>query len=197
MSQRKVLEALIQEFDGVITTKNAQEHNVHREYLSEMVRDGSLYRVAYGVYITPDVWEDRMMILQLRKKKIIFSHETALHLHDLTDRDPVRYVVTVPYGYNPSRLKNEGIIVHTVKKELFELGATLMNTTFGHEVKVYDVERTICDIFKDRNNQDPAILTDAIRRYVSKKDKDLNKLMRYAEQMKVYRVLKLYLEVLL
>lgn len=197
MSQKKLLESLIKENEGIITTKKTQENDIHREYLSEMVRDGSLDRVAYGVYITPDVWEDKMMIMQLRKKKIIFSHETALYLHDLTDRDPIQYTVTVPYGYNPSRLKNEGIIVHTVKKELFELGAIYMNTTFGHEVKVYDLERTICDVFKDRNNQDPAVLTDAIRRYVLRKDKDLNKLMRYAEKMRVKKVLKLYLEVLL
>jgi len=197
MSQKKLLELLIEEYDGVITTKKAQENDIHREYLSEMVREGSLARVAYGVYISPEVWEDKMMILQLRKKKIIFSHETALYLHDLTDRDPLQYVVTVPYGYNSSRLKNEGIIVHTVKTDLFELGSIYKSTSFGHEVKVYDIERTICDILKDRNNQDPAVLIDALKRYVSRKDKDLNKLMRYAEKLRIKKVLKPYLEVLL
>lgn len=124
MSNAKTLEELIKSRGGVITTKSVEDNNIHREYLSELTRQGKLERVAYGVYITPDVWEDKMLIHQLRKKKMIYSHETALFMNDLTDREPLAYSVTVPFGYNDSRLKKEGLIVHTVKQELFELGAT-------------------------------------------------------------------------
>jgi len=177
MSNAKTLEKLIKSSGGVITAKLAEENNIHREYLSELTRAGKLERVAYGVYITPDVWEDKMLIHQLRKKKMIYSHETALFLNDLTDRESLAYSVTVPYGYNDSRLKKEGfyndsrlkkegLIVHTVKQELFELGATTKQTTFGNDVRVYDPERSICDLIRDRNNQDQAIITDALKRYV-------------------------------
>lgn len=196
MSSKVELKALIEKYDGVITTKIAEENGIHREYLRELVREGDLERVAHGVYITPEIWEDQMMILQLRRNKMIYSHETALYLHDLTDRDPVQYVVTVPHGYNPTRLKKEGLIVHTVKRELFELGVCYKETTFGHKVKIYDIERTICDILRDRNNQDPSIVNDAIKRYLRKKDKDLNKLMKYAGLLRVENVLRPYLEVI-
>ena len=192
----ELLREIIERYDGVITTKLAQEHNIHREYLRELVRDGDLERVAYGIYITPDVWEDQLMILQLRRSKMIYSHETALYLHDLTDRDPVQYVVTVPNGYNPTRLKKEGLIVHTVKKELFELGICKKETTFGYKVRTYDMERAVCDILRDRNNQDPAVVSDAIKRYLNRKDKDLNKLMKYARLLRVENVLRPYLEVM-
>ncbi len=43
-----------------------------------MILEGNLERVAHGIYITPDAWEDKMMIYQLRKNKMIYSHETAL-----------------------------------------------------------------------------------------------------------------------
>ncbi len=197
MSGTEKLKALIEKYDGVITTKLAEENSIHREYLRKLVRDGDLERVAHGVYITPDIWEDQMMILQLRKNKMIYSHETGLYLHDLTDRDPVQYVVTVPHGYNPTRLKKEGLNVHTVKRELFELGVCYKETTFGHKVKTYDMERSICDILRDRNNQDPSIVIDAIKRYLSRKDKDINKLMKYAGLLRVENVLRPYLEVLL
>jgi predicted transcriptional regulator of viral defense system len=197
MSSTEELKALIEKYDGVITTKLAEENNIHREYLRELVRDGGLERVAHGVYILPEIWEDQMMILQLRKSKMIYSHETALFLHDLTDRDPVQYVVTVPHGYNPTRLKKEGLVVHTVKRELFELGTCYKETTFSHKVKTYDMERTICDILRDRNNQDPSIVNDGIKRYLSRKDKDLNKLMKYAGLLRVENVIRPYLEVLI
>jgi predicted transcriptional regulator of viral defense system len=197
MSNAKTLEKLIKSSGGVITAKLAEENNIHREYLSELTRAGKLERVAYGVYITPDVWEDKMLIHQLRKKKMIYSHETALFMNDLTDREPLAYSVTVPYGYNDSRLKKEGLIVHTVKQELFELGATTKQTTFGNDVRVYDPERSICDLIRDRNNQDQAIITDALKRYVIRKEKDLNRLITFAGKFRVEKILNTYLEVLL
>lgn len=83
------------------------------------------------------------MINQLRRSRMIYSHETALYLHDLRDRDPVRYVVTVPHGYNQTRLKNEGLVVHTVEKELFELAVCTKKTNFGNKLKKYDMDTTI------------------------------------------------------
>ncbi len=197
MSNIRELEKLIKKHGGVITSKLVDDHNIHREYLRELIRQGKLERVAYGVYITPDVWEDKMLIQQLRRKKMIYSHGTALFLHDLTDREPLVYSVTVPDGYNTQMLKKEGLFVHVVKVELFELGVCNAKTVFGNIVKAYDPERTICDLIRDRSNQDPAIISDALKRYTAKKDKDLNKLIVFAEKFRVKKIVNTYLEVLL
>jgi predicted transcriptional regulator of viral defense system len=117
-------------------------------------------------------------------------------LHDLTDRDPVQYVVTVPHGYNPTRLKQEGLKVHTIKKELFGLGVCDKETVFGHKIKTYDMERTICDILRDRNNQDAAIVNGAVKLYFNRKDKDLNMLMKYAGLLRIENALRPYLGVM-
>ena len=197
MTGTERLEALLKSSKGVLTAKLAEAHGVHREYLSEFVRQGKLERIVHGIYITPEVWEDKMLILQLRKSRMVYSHETALFLHDLTDRDPVAYSVTVPTGYNTSNLNQEGLIVHTVKKELFDLGICTMQTAFGNDIKAYNMERTVCDILRDRNNQDIAIVSEAIKRYVRKPDKDLNNLMKYAALLRIEKILRNYLEVLL
>lgn len=193
----KRLKKLIHEHGGIITTSIAAESNIHREYLNKMVKVGELERVSRGIYITPDVWEDRLLIYQLKRTKMIYSHQTALYLHDLTDKDPLNYVVTVPQGYNPSKLKEEGFIIHTTKKEWFELGLCTKKTIFGNEVKTYDMERTICDILRDRNNQDPTIVSDALKRYFIRKDKDLYRLMKYAKALRIETVLRPYSELLL
>jgi len=197
MSKTKILEELIEKNSGIITTSLVEKNNIHREYLRELIRQGKLERVSHGVYITPDVWEDKMFIHQLRKKKMIYSHETALFMNDLTDREPLVYSVTVPYGYNDSRLKKEGLVVHTVKKELFELGAIIKKTPFGNDVKVYDRERAICDLIRNRYSQDQAIITDALKKYVGRQNKDLNKLISYACKFRVANIINTYLEVLL
>ncbi len=197
MTGIKKLEALMKSSTGVITAKFADAHGIHREYLSEFIRRGKLERIAHGIYITPEVWEDKMLLHQLRKSKMVYSHETALFLHDLTDRDPFAYCVTVPTGYNTSKLNQDGLIVHTVKKELIDLGICTRQTVFGNDIRTYNMERTICDILRDRNNQDVAVVSDALKRYVRRSDKDLNKLMKYAGILRIGKVLRNYLEVLL
>lgn len=197
MTGTEKLEVLMKSSKGVITAKLADAHDIHREYLSEFVRLGKLERIAHGIYITPDVWEDKMLIHQLRKEKMIYSHETALFLNDLTDRDPVAYSVTVPTGYNTSKLNKDGLIVHTIKKELFDLGICTKQTTFGNDIRTYSMERSICDILRDRNNQDAAVVSDALKRYARRPDKDLNMIMKYANLFRVEKILRNYLEVLL
>jgi len=191
------LETFIEKSNGVITPKLARSYGIHREYLNTFVKQGKLVRVAYGVYITPDMWEDKMLIYQLRRKKMIYSHETALFLHELTDRDPLAYCVTVPSGYHTSKLLQDGLIVRTIKKELFEVGICTRQTVFGNDVNTYNLERTICDILRDRNNQDIAVVTDALKKYSQRKDKNLNRLMKYAGLFQVEKVLRPYLEVLI
>jgi predicted transcriptional regulator of viral defense system len=138
-----------------------------------------------------------MYAAQQRRPKIIYSHETALFLHDLTDRDPIGYSVTVPTGYSAVRLREDGFTVYTIKRELHEVGVTKVETMFGHIVRVYGLERTICDCLRNRNKMDIAILTDAIKRYAKRKDKNLNTLMKLAKMFRVEKPLRSYMEVLL
>lgn len=197
MSMPNKLLSVLKQNGGMITTAQANDVGVSNERLRLLVRSGDLKRVTTGIYILPDEFVDKMFNFQLRRPKIIYSHETALFLHDLTDRDPISYMVTVPTGYNPTRLKEDGFTVFTIKRELHEIGVTKIETMFGNSVTVYDMERTICDCLRSRNNLDITVVMDAIKRYVKRKDKNLNKLMQMAETFKVSKLLRGYLEVLL
>ena len=191
------LQSALKQKGGIITTAQANEAGVSNERLRLLVHSGDLERVTTGIYVLPDEFTDKMFIVQLRRPKIIYSHETALFLHELTDRDPISYMVTVPTGYNPTRLREDGFTVFTIKRELHEIGVTKLTTMFGNSVTVYDMERTICDCLRSRNNLDIAVVTDALKRYAKRKDKNLNKLMQMAETFKVTKLLRGYMEVLL
>lgn len=191
------LSKLIRVNDGIVTSKEVDLNGIPREYLSRFVKAGLLERVERGIYLTPDAFDDEMYRLQVKYKNVVFSHENALFFHDLTDRDPLEWVVTVKAGYNTKKLRENGVIVYSVKKELHTLGIIETKTNYGHVIKIYDMERTICDIVRSRNKMDIAILSDAIKRYASRKDKNIPKLLRNAEIFKVQNILRKYLEVLL
>lgn len=197
MAIPKELLSLIKENDGIILTAQANSVGVSNERLRLLVKAKDLEHISFGVYAVPDGFVDKMFINQIRRPKIIYSHETALFLHDLSDRDPINYTVTVPTGYNVSRLRASGFNVFTIKRDLYEIGTIKVETMFGNAVVVYDLERTICDCLRSRNQMDIAILSEAMKRYVRRKDKNIPKLMRMAETFQVSKLLRSYLEVLL
>ena len=197
MTMPDSLRNLADERNGVITTAQAGMAGISRERLRQLANAGVLERLGAGVYITPDAAPDKLFIAQTQKPKLIYSHETALYLHDLTDRDPIGYSVTVPRGYNAASLSNEGFTVYTVKRDLHEMGTSQVKTIFGNIVTAYGLERTICDCIRSKNQMDIAIVTDAVKRYARRRDKNLNVLMQMAETFRVVKPLKNYLEVLL
>ncbi|MDR0898065.1 MAG: type IV toxin-antitoxin system AbiEi family antitoxin domain-containing protein [Oscillospiraceae bacterium] len=182
---------------GMFTTAQANAAGVSNERLRLLVQSGALARPAFGVYALPDAFFDAMYAAQQRRPQIIYSHETALYLHGLTDRDPLGYSVTVPAGYNTARLRQEGFTVYTIRRELHAVGISEARTVFGHAVQAYGIERTLCDCLRSRNRMDIAILSDALKRYAKRKDKNLNTLMQMAKTFHVEKPLGGYLEVLL
>lgn len=197
MNRFEKFNELIAEKNGFVFTKDVLKAGISKSYLTELVKKGELERVGHGIYIKGDAFEDKMFSLQNRREVIVFSHDTALFLHDLSDRDPLNYCVTVPTGYNTQNIKNEGVKVFTIKKELHHLGLEILKTPFGNEVKSYNMERSICDVVRSRSQMDIAILTDALKRYVKRKEKNIPKLIEYAEKFRISKILRNYLEVLL
>lgn len=197
MTYSEKLRKLLNQHGGTITTKEASEAGISKEMLRLLTNAGEVERVAQGVYIAQEAFLDKMYVLQKRLSTIIYSHETALFLHDLTDRDPIRYTVTLPSNVRSKRLKDENIRVFYIKRELHDVGVTTMQTVFGNNVFAYGLERTICDCIRSRNQMDIAVVADAMKRYAKRSDKDLNLLMSFADQFRISNVMNRYLEVLL
>ena len=178
-------------------TKEVEVTGIPRQYLWILKNENEIQMISRGVYASNEVLEDEMYLISLRTNKAIFSNETAIYIHNLTDRDPLFYTVTLPSGYNPSKLKSSNIEVHTVKKEFFEIGKTTAKTIYERDITIYDKERTICDILRARNKMDKHVLNKAIKLYVKSKEKDIHKLTRFAKISRVEKVLDSYLKILL
>lgn len=196
MSVEKIRKLLINAKDGIITSKQISEEGIHRGYLTQMVKKGELIKVGVGLYMNAKMWDDELYILQKKYTKGIFSYETALYLHELTDRTPIKFTMTFLHGYNTPQLKKENIKVKRVIKEYINLGVIKVKTPFGNIVNAYDTERTLCDIVRG-NGVDVQIINEAMKRYVKMNEKDINKLMNYAEILRVKSKILKYLEVLL
>lgn len=194
--QSQILQ-MAKENNGIITTSQLTEAGFSREYLRILTEKGKLERIGRALYATPSALPDEMYNLQLRYKKGIFSHGTALYLHNLTDRTPIRYTMTFPQSYKTTSVQENNVICFRVKKELYLIGSVETMSPGGHLIRTYDAERTICDILRGHSDADIQLITDALKNYVKLENKDIPKLSAFAKMFRVEKKLRSYLEVLL
>lgn len=129
--------------------------------------------------------------------RAIFSHETAAYLLDLTDRTPLFYSVTVPAGYNATSLKAGGARVYFVNRGLYPLGSITAKSPHGNKVMTFNLERTICNLLRNRNQIDVQQINASVKRYVGKEDRNLDLLYNYAKKFGIQKIIREYIEVLL
>lgn len=182
---------------GIINNKTAAEHGISRAMLSKLCLNNKLQHVAHGQYVFYDDIHDELLSISMRSGLIVFSHETALFLHGISDRTPFVHTITAPSGKVPSKAIQEECKIYYIKPELFELGKTKLTTPAGNKVSGYDLERTVCDIVRSRNKVGSETFLAALKMYAASSKKDLNRLNAYAAKMKISGIVRKYLEVLL
>ena len=137
---------------GVVTTKQIQEVGICRGLIKKFVEDGKLVKETKGLYSLADEFPDEYVLLQKRSEKMVFSYGTALYLWGMSDRVPHNISVTVPQGFNSTRIRKDNTKVkfHYVQKKVWNLGITYTDTSLGNKVMLYDQERCICDLVMEK-----------------------------------------------
>lgn len=197
MSCSDKIDSLIAENNGYLFSDKAVQSGITRFSISEYVKRNEMERVANGVYITSDTWPDYYYILATKNGGIVYSHESALYIHGLAEREPVSRTVTVKFGYNAVHLKKQGVSVKTVIDKYYDIGISSAETIFGNTVPVYDKERTVCDIIRNKDNMDIQVFSYAIKQYMKSRDKNLPKLSEYARLFGISDKIRTYTEVML
>ena len=197
MNYYQVINDMLEQQGGIVTTAQVVAADIPRLYLSKMVTKKLLRKVDRGIYAAPEAWEDEMFLLQYKYSKGIFSNETALYIHGFTDRAPTRFVMTFPYGYHAESIASKNIRMKKVVKSIYDLGIVESQTTFGNKIRLYSLERTLCDIVKGNNSCDIQIVNQAMKRYALSKEKNISRLLQYAERLRVKPKILAYMEILL
>ena len=180
----------------IITPVQLEEKGISRVYLSKMEEEGIIERIDRGIYVTKDFKYDEYYLFQLKYPKAIFSYNTALYFYEMTERTPIKMDVTVYREYNPHRFKDL-VNVYKVSKELYNLGVTEKKSPQGMKVKTYNLERTVCDIIKDKDCLDIETRNKAIKKCIKSKEFNASEMFEYAKKMNIYDKVKNYMEAII
>ena len=196
MTKLDIIEQLVEEDNGYLITAKAVDAGISKPYISKYIKEHDMEKVAHGMYILDDVWPDELFVLQQRNKNIIYSGETALYLHGLIDREYSHICFTVPVGYNASHINKKNKEVHYVNSNIIDMGICEIQSSSGNMVRLYNMERCVCELIKERKKYEVQLYQTAIKEYMSSKDKNLTLLLEYATKLGVRDEVMMYVEVM-
>lgn len=184
--------------DGFLYTNDVVKAGIRKEVLRHFLDAGCLEKEARGIYSFSDELADEYTLLQSRGKKAIFSHGTALYLHGMSDRIPSTVTMTIPQGYNVSRLQEDfpHVRFHRVKPDLWAMGIVEGVSPQGGPIKYYDKERTVCDVIRFKQKMDPQVFLQGVKDYFAQPDKNTIRLMEYAHAFGIEDKVQNYMEIL-
>ena len=93
-------------------------------------------------------------------------------------------------------LKGANVRVKYVPKEIHGMGVCSVPSISGNIVRAHDKERCICELIKDRKKYEVQNFQTAVKDYMTGKEKNLSRLLEYAEKLKIRDEVMKYVEVL-
>ncbi len=194
--EKKILDYMKNNSDS-ITIEEVNELNIPRIVLTRLINKGKLERVKTGLYVINGSWGDEYFNLTYGTGCAIYSHLTALYFHDLCERVPLEYDITVKQNYSGLLTDNSKVKLYYASEEIINLGLIQIKSPQGRIIKCYDVERCLCDLIKYKDKIYLEYLKYAFYEYYKVQRNDIKKLYEYARKLNVYNKVISFTEIFL
>ena len=190
------MDSIIDKVETMGGTMSVAEANGASEYmrLNRAVRRGELMRIRHGVYATPEALLDSMIDVERVVPGGVVCLHSAWAYYGLSTMVPPAFCIAIANKRKVVLPQMLPITIYYWKPENLEFGIR-KETISGHEVRITDLERSVCDAVKYRNKIGLDICAEVIRNYLRKKERNLSKLTEYARKLRVANVLNTYLEI--
>ena len=189
-----ILQKLFEKNNGYLTRKQVPDKPTYN-HLLKLVNEDIVERIKHGVYFYGNASRDNTMI---DVEKIVPGGVLCLYsawaYYDLTVQIPQSFNIAIEKSRKVSLPDYPIITLYYWKKEYYEMGITTKIIN-GFTVKIYDVEKSVCDAAKYRTKSVMQTTSEILKTYLKRKDRNLTKLIEYAKKMRIEKVLKAYLEI--
>lgn len=182
MIEEEKIRNFLKDNHGYICTSDFIKLGIDKHFIPHYIEEGIIRKVSHGIYINNNLIEDPYYIIQKRYSHAIFSYNTAFYILNITNRTPDKMDITIPQGKQVKGNYN----VHYVSKKYFNIGIITVESPNGNPIKVYNAERSICDMLKNEEDFDLELRNRVLNYYFTSEEKNYDKLLEYAEVLGVY-----------
>ena len=182
--------------NGIMVTSDLMKQGITIRHLNKLINENKLFRIKKGVYQWIEAPVEESAIIFKLIPKAILCMESALYYHGYTDRIPNCFHIAVDRDSNKRKYKINYPIVkpYYMESKYLEIGL-IEGKINGTKVRVYDKERTICDVLRFSNKMDREIFNKALQNYINDDVKNIQRLIDYSKKFKVYNKMQTWIGV--
>lgn len=197
MVSRNKIEKFFYQKNGIAKTSDIVAKGFHNRDIDVLINENKIIRLKRGVYLwIAEEEPEGVVVLNRIFPDSVICMDSALYYHGYTDRTPDRWHIAVDRDSNKSKFKINypRIFVYFVKKKYLEMGVESVEIS-GISVKIYNKERTICDVIRYTNKLDKELVNKAIQAYIRDPERNITLLVDYAKKLRAYSKLQLWMGV--
>ena len=181
--------------DKFLSTAEAKRKSRSSYYsLLKSAKEGDIVRVRRGIYATMDQLADTMIDIDAVVPNGILCLFSAWNIHKLTTSLPQAFHVAIKRGRKINLPSFPPIECHYITESLLNIGVE-ERIVSGYCIKVYNLERSVCDAIKYRNKIGIEICAEILNNYLLLPNRNITLLMDYANKLRIAKTLKKYLEI--
>lgn len=178
--------------------KDLKVHKIHTRKIKKALEEEIIEKIKPGVYKLIDyIWDENESLFDVCKanSKAIICLLSALSYYDLTDFNPKEVYIALPQNSVGLKLDYPPVRIFYFSSKTYKAGIEEVELP-GGKLKIYNIEKSICDIFRFRNKLGEDVAIESLKKYLKGPGYDINKLMKYAEICKVKKNMTPYLKAL-
>ncbi len=183
------LRNIFSDYQYIMTTAELQAEKLYYADIQLMLKEGLIEKIKRGYYHwVEDTIGSEVLIINRLFPDAVLCMETALFYYRYSDRNSAEWNLALNKNASKERTKMDYpfIKVYRMEPSLLPLGETTGEIDFN-KVRIYDRDRTICDVLRNMNKMDKEIFNKAIQGYVNDTKKNIPNLMLYAKELRVQK----------
>ena len=185
--------------NGFARTKDILVAGIHPRDIKRIRDEGRIIRVKRGLYRftnIPLISNQGFIDLARAIPEGVICLLSALSYYELTTFNPSVISMAICRGSREPKIEYPPVEFYHFSKKQFEAGINKIKIK-GHEIRIYNPEKTICDCFRYRNKLGLDIAKEGLSEYLKRKDRNLEKLLEYAEICRIKPLLQTWLNAMI
>jgi predicted transcriptional regulator of viral defense system len=182
--------------DAFVNTKEFTKRNQWRQ-LNKMVDQGLVKKVRRGIYFVGDEIDlDQHVEVAKIIPDGVFCTFTAWRYYNLSVYIPHEFYVAIRSKQKIVLPAYPPIKLYYWTDRFYKTGITEIAID-NQIVKIYDLERSICDAVRFRNKIGIDLTSEILKNYLKRPDKNLNRLSQYSSQLRIEKLMTEIVTILL
>lgn len=198
-TRREKIKKIFDDNGPIVKASVLRENKLCSRDVAELMHAGYVKKHRTGFYSWVNADEnisDIELASSLIQNGVICLYSAAVY-YDLTTINPIAVTVAIPSStIKPLLPDYPPIKLYVFSKAFFSLGETTENLSYT-DIRIYDMERTVCDFFRLRYQLGEDVTLEVLKNYMARKSKNLQRLMEYAAKFRIKTKIKPYVEAMI